>query len=232
MTATEMRLAANILSGEPIENIESEEVEDFERLYVSDSDDDSFSEIERDRQNRQQKANELIYNESDKEDEQRTPLKPEPKLNKKKGINLFDMIKDGSDNMEQDDDATNDDANTTGAAFDSEEFNSQVIRSRLAQLEDSDSDNENGIYAHSICALSFDVISILQLIYVFLYLIVNGASEQATNNDSDDESSSNKRERSGAEYTGAASDDDEEILIPQKKKVKLSIIDDDDDDDD
>lgn len=142
-----MRLAANLLSGEPIENIE--EVEEFERLYVSDSEDDSFSEIGRDRQNRQQKANELIYNQSDNEDELRTPLKP--KQNKNHGINLFDMIKDNdTDKMEEDDNVLNDNANTTGAVFDSEEFNSQVIRSRMAELEDSDSDDENGIYTWSI----------------------------------------------------------------------------------
>lgn len=144
-----MRLAANLLSGEPFDSIESEPIEeDFERLYVSDSEDDSFSEIERDRLNRQQKANELIYNSSDNEDEQRTT--PKPKQSKNKGINLFDMIKDGTEQMDQDnndDDDANDDANQTNAAFDSEQFNSQVIRRRLAQLEDSDtdSDGENGI---------------------------------------------------------------------------------------
>lgn len=148
-----MRLAANLLGGEPIESIESEQVgEEFERLYVSDSEDDSFSEIERDRLNRQQKANELIYNSSDNEDEQRTA--PKPKQSKNKGINLFDMIKDGTEQMDQDnddddDDEAKDDANRTNAVFDSEEFNSQVIRRRLAQLEDSDtdSDGENGILA-------------------------------------------------------------------------------------
>lgn len=144
MTAKEMRLAAKLLSGEPIENVETANVDDdFDRLYVSDSEDESFTEIEKDRQNRLQRANELIYNDSDNDEEHRPAPNPNPKPTKKPkgGINLFDMVKDGAEQMDQDnEDESNDGQNTT--AFDSEEFNSQVIRNRLAQLEDSDSESD------------------------------------------------------------------------------------------
>lgn len=156
MSAKQMRLVANLLSGEPIENDGVADAEDdFERLYVSDSEDESFTEIEKNRQNRLQRENELMYNDSDNEEEQRSALKPpppppppstlpktkEPKKSKG-GINLFDMVKDGSDRIDQDDETSNDGHNNTGA-FDSEEFNSQVIRRRLAQLEDSESETES-----------------------------------------------------------------------------------------
>lgn len=150
MSAKQMRLVANVLSGEPVESEEVADADDdFGRLYVSDSEDESFTEIEKDRQNRLQRANELIYNDSDNEEEQRTALQPPPSPKTKEakkskgGINLFDMVKDGTDQMDQDDETTSNDGHNSTAAFDSEEFNSQVIRRRLAQLEDSDSETES-----------------------------------------------------------------------------------------
>lgn len=142
MTAKEMRLAAKLLSGEPIENVETADVDDdFDRLYVSDSEDESFTEIEKNRQNRLQRANELIYNDSDNDEDLRPAANPKPTKKPKGGINLFDMVKDVTEQMEQDDgNESNHGQNTI--AFDSEEFNSQVIRSRLAQLEDSDSESD------------------------------------------------------------------------------------------
>lgn len=137
-----MRLVANILGGEPIENVETVDDADFERLYVSDSEDESFTEIEKVRQNRLQRANELIYNDSDNDDEQRVTTKPKETTKKPKGgINLFDMVKDGTEQMDQDD--AEDDVQNSTTAFDSEQFNSQVIRKRLAQLEDSDSESDS-----------------------------------------------------------------------------------------
>ncbi|XP_055324474.1 protein timeless homolog [Sitodiplosis mosellana] len=212
MAAKEMRLAAKLLGGEPIENIESADADDdFERLYVSDSEDESFTEIEKDRQNRLQRANELIYNDSDNEEEQRPALKPTNQAKKPKGgINLFDMVKDGTEQMDQDDESASNDGQNTTTAFDSEEFNSQVIRRRLAQLEDSDSESDSAAG--------------------------NGVSGKATNNDESEKEgeetfNSNKRERSVPEAVATMSDDDDPIVAPQKKRAKISIIDDDDDDD-
>lgn len=121
MTAKEMRLAAKLLSGEPIENVETTDVnDDFDRLYVSDSEDESFTEIEKDRTNRLQRANELVYNDSDNDEEQRSALNPKQTKTSK-------VVS---------------------------------IRSRLAQLEDSDSEsdiatgNYTVIFCFYFCSLS------------------------------------------------------------------------------
>ncbi|XP_031631724.1 protein timeless homolog [Contarinia nasturtii] len=210
MSAKDMRSAAKLLAGEPIELFDerANDGDDFDRLHVSDSD-ESFSEIARDRQRQQR----LIYNDSDNDDEQRVALQPKPAKKSKKGIHLFDMIKDGTEMVQSEDEDNqnnDDDANNFGAP-ESEEFNSQVIRRRLAQLEDSDSDSEIG----------------------------NGVSAKMLNTDDENEkeneeggTNSNKRERSVPEEMTTLSDDDEEpIMVPQKKKARMSIIDDDDDDD-
>lgn len=142
MTADQMRLAAKILGGESIESNSvsvSEADADFERLtYVSDSEDDSFTGIEEDRQNRLQKARELIYNDSDDEDERQSISKSK---NATKESNMFDLIKNGAEENEEEPETDQNNAH----AMDSEEYNSQVIRRRLAELDDSDSDNEIGI---------------------------------------------------------------------------------------
>lgn len=137
MTAEQMRMAAKILGGESIENDLPAVDDEFERLYVSDSEEDtSFTEIEKDRQNRLQKARDLVYNDSDDEDERQSISKSN---NANNPINSFDMLKNGSDQ-------TNDDNEIEPApavVFDSEEFTSQVIRQRLAELDDSDDESNN-----------------------------------------------------------------------------------------
>lgn len=158
MTAHQMRLAAKILSGEPIEDNRNAADEEFERLYVSDSEDDSFTEIEADRQNRIRKARDLMYNDSDDEDERQSISKS---INTTKDGNSFDLLKNGAEQMGHGNgiEPVNDQHSTVvGATFDSEEFNSQVIRRRLAELDDSDdgSDNETGIKSkfilcHKLC---------------------------------------------------------------------------------
>lgn len=175
MTVNQMRLAARIVGGESVvdtavsgdENEMEEDDNNFERLYVSDSEDDSFSAIEMDRQNRLQKTRDLIYNDSDDENErevimttkQRTPIAQN---------NVFDMIRnkndDNVDKMDENEQreqvdqmelgnisTTTSNKNVQGdnagqvmssVQFDSEDFNSQVIRRRLAELDDSDEDGD------------------------------------------------------------------------------------------
>lgn len=161
MSAHEMRLAAKLLSGESIESADlgGGADEDFQRLYVSDSEDDSITEIQMDRQNRQLKARELIYNESDDDDEQRAASNVRSSTN---GVDMFDMIR--NENNQINNDIPNalhaTDRNSEHENFDSEEFNSQVIRRRLAELDDSDSDsdNETGTQSlHLTCAIASSV---------------------------------------------------------------------------
>lgn len=135
-------MAAKMLSGESIECRDSHETEeDFNRLYVSDSEDESFTEIDVDRQNRLQKARELIYNDSDDENDRQATFESK---NSTKESNMFDLLKNRTKPMHQDQDELNDDHNSA-PVFDSEEFNSQVIRQRLAELDDSDNDPDNEI---------------------------------------------------------------------------------------
>lgn len=145
MTADQMRLAAKILAGETIPSNNDGAEEEFERLYVSDSEDESFTEIEMNRQSRLQKANELIYNDSDDEHERQSISKNKKPTNEK---DMFDVIEDGAEQMDQDnkqiEDEPMDDQNV-GAAFESEEFNSQMIRQRLAELDDSDNESDDGM---------------------------------------------------------------------------------------
>lgn len=145
MNAHQMRLVAKILGGETIESSNNGAEEDFERLYVSDSDDESFTEIEMNRQSRLQKANELIYNDSDDENERQSIAITKIPTNEE---NMFDMIKNGTEQMDQDDDHDEDEPENqrnAAGAFESEEFNSQMIRQRLAELDDSDNESDNGI---------------------------------------------------------------------------------------
>lgn len=145
MSAHQMRLAAKVLSGEPMEDDRNAADDNFERLYVSDSEDESFTEIEVDRQNRLQKARDLIYNDSDNEDERQSISKSQ---NTTKEVNSFDLLRSGAEQMDDEDviEPVNDQhRSVVGAAtFDSEEFNSQVIRRRLAELDDSDDESDNG----------------------------------------------------------------------------------------
>lgn len=62
MSAEEMRLASEILGNQAI-NAPNIDPDDFEKLYVTDSEEDSS--IETDRSNHQQKLENLLYNESD-----------------------------------------------------------------------------------------------------------------------------------------------------------------------
>lgn len=134
-------MLANILSGEEVDSIEPATGDgDFDRLHMSSSDDDSFSEIDKHRQNRQQKANHLIYHESDDEHKPAPVIKSaKAKKSAAKGINLFDMIKDSNNENE---DPMDDDTSAPGMEINSEEFNSQAIRRRIAELEDSDDDSD------------------------------------------------------------------------------------------
>lgn len=178
MTANQMRLAAKIVSGESIvdamdsgdgNEMADDDENNFERLYVSDSEDDSFSAIDMDRKNRLQKTRDLIYNDSDDDNEREaitTSTNRAPTTTKEN--DAFDMMRNGNGN---DDDAevdrneqservdqmelssgrgdTNAEGATSAIQFDSEDFNSQVIRRRLAELDDSDGgdsdDNDFGM---------------------------------------------------------------------------------------
>lgn len=173
MTANQMRLAAKIVGGEPIaDTIDSgdgnemgdddddggDDGNNFERLYVSDSDDDSFSAIDMDRKNRLQKARDLMYNDSDDESDRAANItasknRATASTSAAAQDNAFDMMRNGNDDeMDQNEQTErvdqmelsgvqedNDAGNVNPAIqFDSEDFNSQVIRRRLAELDDSD----------------------------------------------------------------------------------------------
>lgn len=184
MTANQMRLAAKIVGGEPIaDTIDSgdgnemgddddggDDGNNFERLYVSDSDDDSFSAIDMDRKNRLQKARDLMYNDSDDESERSANItasknRATTSTSASAQDSAFDMMRNGNDDemdrneqtervdqmelsgVQEDNDASNVEP---AIQFDSEDFNSQVIRRRLAELDDSDGgdsdDNDAGNY--------------------------------------------------------------------------------------
>lgn len=184
MTANQMRLAAKIVGGEPIaDTIDSgdgnemgddddggDDGNNFERLYVSDSDDDSFSAIDTDRKNRLQKARDLMYNDSDDESERSANItasknRATTSTSASAQDSAFDMMRNGNDDemdrneqtervdqmelsgFQEDNDASNVEP---AIQFDSEDFNSQVIRRRLAELDDSDGgdsdDNDAGNY--------------------------------------------------------------------------------------
>lgn len=184
MTANQMRLAAKIVGGEPIaDTIDSgdgnemgddddggDDGNNFERLYVSDSDDDSFSAIDTDRKNRLQKVRDLMYNDSDDESERSANItasknRATTSTSASAQDSAFDMMRNGNDDemdrneqtervdqmelsgFQEDNDASNVEP---AIQFDSEDFNSQVIRRRLAELDDSDGgdsdDNDAGNY--------------------------------------------------------------------------------------
>lgn len=169
MTANQMRLAAKIVGGESIiDTVEvsgngnemgNDDANNFERLYVSDSDDDSFSAIEMDRKNRLQKTRDLVYNASDDENEHEA-ITASSRASTKPQDNAFDMIRNGDDDddemdqneqrervdqMELSSTVQEDNAGNvmSSVQFDSEDFNSQVIRRRLAELDDSDGDSDD-----------------------------------------------------------------------------------------
>lgn len=141
MTAAEMEKRAQILAGEYGESIEPtisvlDEDEDFERLVVTDSEDsdDDGSGLALASDTRREAYNTLIYNDSDNEETvaRPTPVKQSEKKGKQKPkskINIFDMIKNSKDA----DDETND--------F---EIDSEDIRGRLAELQDSDNSDAEG----------------------------------------------------------------------------------------
>lgn len=163
MTANQMLLAARIVGGESIVDAavsgngnEMDEDDNFERLVISESEDDSFSEIEMNRRDRLQKTRDLVYNDSDDENE-REAITASSQASKMPQDNAFDMIRNGNDdemdqneqrervdqmelNNVQEDNAGN---VMSAAQFDSEDFNSQVIRRRLAELDDSDGDSDD-----------------------------------------------------------------------------------------
>lgn len=136
MTADEMRLRARLLGNEEVGDAGFEEEADFEPLHVTDSEseadnDDDDGSINENNESRRQKQNTLMYNDSDNEDDLRLPLKPQPAkktLTTTKKINIFDMLKTGdevNENMEADE------------SHDIE-MDSEDIRERIAELDDSD----------------------------------------------------------------------------------------------
>lgn len=284
MTANQMRLAAKIVGGETIvdaidsgdENEMGDDGNNFDRLYVSDSEDDSFSAIDMDRKNRLQKTRDLIYNDSDDENEREAITTSNNRASAATQDNAFDMIRNGNgdgiddeidenkqservDQMELSgvqEDNNGGNVNVSTIQFDSEEFNSQVIRRRLAELDDSDGgdsdDNDFGIWNFFFVYICYGqailiIIIINCVLCTFFFLAVANEIDKITNDDDTGNrlNNTNKRERSiPDEYTaendnnavgvGADDDDDDDdgpIMRPQKKKAKLSIIDDDSDDD-
>lgn len=135
MTANEMIKRAKIVSGESVNENEVED-EDLDRSDDSHSEDDvpKSDDLSKASNNRREKNNELIYNESDHEE--KTPIKRPAKNIKKHSkpkINIFDMVKDSQT-----------DQNETINTQDSFEIDSEDIRHRLAELQDSDeSENES-----------------------------------------------------------------------------------------
>lgn len=149
MTAAEMEKRAQILAGEYGESIEPtisvlDEDEDFDRLVVTDSeDDDDGSGLALASDTRREAYNTLIYNDSDNEELVAAPIlvKQTDKKGKQKPkakINIFDMIKNSTD-ADIEEDKENDEKNDF-------EIDSEDIRGRLAELNDSDnSDAEDNV---------------------------------------------------------------------------------------
>lgn len=265
MTGNELQMRANIISGDYAEPDNIGFDDDFGPLQVSDSDDDDIDNtataLKKDQQNRKERTNNLMYNDSDSEDELRLPLKPIEKKKSTKKINIFDMIKNNDDNdnyndqtiqsnvdnelaSDDDDDANSlhmnrskkrptvidsdsesdekPEAKSEEMEINTEEFSSQVIRSRLAALEDSDSEPDNDPQMSRSIATkkSRNVIE----------------SDDSDNENKmpapnaaipDSPTQLHKRQRSGI--------DDDEIdndgpfaPVRQHKKPRLSIVDDDD----
>lgn len=156
MTAGEMIKRALVIAGEYFENVEPtisllDEDEDFERLVVTDSegeDENSSNDgLAQASDARREAFNTLIYNDSDQEDSVSvpTPVKQTEKNGKQKPkakINIFDMIKNNADD-ESKENKENDENNKNNETNDFE-IDSEDIRGRLAELQDSDgSDTEH-----------------------------------------------------------------------------------------
>lgn len=141
MTVAEMNERAQMVTGEHFTQstlIPIDEEEDFERLVVSESEDEATVDLTAAPKSRQSQINTIIYNQSD--DEEEPPLNSPVKAQKKsadqkkpkKKFNIFDMVKNGEDDNGAD-------------VVETQEFeiDSEDIRDRLAQLQDSDdSDND------------------------------------------------------------------------------------------
>lgn len=264
MTAAELRTRANILSGDDADAANNENDDDFGPLQVSDSDDDgdnALSVVEDDQQTRKQRTDNLMYTGSDDDDAVRSPPKPKAavKIAAKK-MNIFDMIKSRDDNDGSADetlrsstssgslagcskqraaiiDSDGSDAEPDEVEVNTEEFSSQMIRKRLAALEDSDSgesdrDDEMMSRANNSTAKKAR----------------NAIESDESDAESDKQPASspparpptaaatvsptqlNKRQRAGIEDD--AGTDDDGALAPARpyKKPKLSIVDDDDGD--
>lgn len=124
-----MRQRAQIIGGEELN--EMNDLEDFEKLQVTDSgSDDNENDLESETVNRFEKTANLIYNESDNEDEnhtlERAPVEKRSTSKRNTKFNIFDMVKN-----------TENDKNHDNEAEDIE-INSEDIHSRLAESVDSD----------------------------------------------------------------------------------------------
>lgn len=131
MTAQEMRQRVKILENGEIDESElNDNEDDFEKLQVTDSEDEDENESNGDenRHDYRSKVNNLIYNDSDSDEanqtvvERPTPRKASAKSN---ATDIFDMVK----NIEGDEDEV--------------QFDSEDIRGRLAQLVDSDDSDDD-----------------------------------------------------------------------------------------
>lgn len=243
MTANQMRLAAKIVGGESIIDTANEmggdgggdeDENNFERLHVSDSEDESFGAIEMDRQNRLQKTRDLVYNDSD--DEHELDAITASHRASTMQDNVFDKIRTGNnDKMDQNErqrervdqmelsniQADNAGMMATAAQFDSEDFNSHAIRRRLADLGDSDEDsNDNGFGIWTLwlyICLRFVFFSLVSnfIVNCLLYSPPRAANEidKITNDVDDDDSmenrmnSTNKRDRSISDHDVTMSND-------------------------
>lgn len=134
MSAAEIRLASNILSEENTDGMVSHAYDDdFEKLYVTDSEENTSVETELNPPNHQQKMHNLIYNESDEENENHH------RNNSKMEHGIESSGKDIAINSTEEKSRSS--QNAIGL-FDTI-VDSQDIRNRLEELEDNDADSDN-----------------------------------------------------------------------------------------
>lgn len=151
MSAEEIRLASKILSEEITDGIVSHaHDDDFEKLYVTDSEENTSVETELNRPSHQQKMHNLIYNESDEENENHH------RMNSKIEHGIESLSKDIAI------DSTEEKSRPTIGLFDTI-VDSQDIRNRLEELEDNgtDSDNETGNFIKWVVFRFLNAFSIL-----------------------------------------------------------------------
>lgn len=144
MTANDIRLRAKLLSGDAMDDEEAEKAKSSISISSRniESDNDSDGSIDQMSINRKNVRERLIYNDSDDESDSEMNL-----VNKENKSSDINQLSDAASNSPEDNDdlkGINADTNVENDQneFNSEDFNSQSIRQRLADLGDSENMDE------------------------------------------------------------------------------------------